>query len=59
MKPTIFGREPALFLGLVNAIVGLLGAFGLGLDGSTVAEINVATMAIVSFWIRSRVSPVK
>lgn len=55
--PTIFGREPALFIALVGAIITTATAFGLNLTVEQLTAINVAVLAAVGFWTRSRVTP--
>jgi hypothetical protein len=54
----ILDREPVLFLAVVQAIVTLVTAFGLNLDGQQVAAINLVTIAILSLIARARVTPV-
>jgi hypothetical protein len=54
---TVFGREPALAISLVAAIVQLLVAFGLDLTADQQTAISVATLAIVGFAVRSKVTP--
>lgn len=53
----IFQREPALILGAVGAIITLVTAFGLDLNGEQVAGINAATVAILSVIVRQKVTP--
>lgn len=55
---TIFGREPALILGAVSALVSLGVGFGLDWSGEQVALVNMAAAAIVSVIVRSKVTPV-
>lgn len=54
----IFGREPALILGLVNAIIAVAVGFGLAISPEQVGLINAAVAALLSVVVRSRVSPV-
>lgn len=54
----IFGREPVLFLGAVGALLNLAVGFGLAVSAEQLALINVAVVALVSFAVRSKVSPV-
>ncbi len=54
----VFGREPALFLGAVAAIITLAVGFGLNVTPEQVALINLAVVAVTSFAVRSQVSPV-
>lgn len=44
----IFGREPALILGLVSAIVQMLVAFGLDLSDGQTAAINAVAAAVLA-----------
>jgi hypothetical protein len=55
----MFSREPALWLGAVNALLALSVAFGLPVTPSQVGLINAAVAAILSLIIRAQVSPVK
>lgn len=57
MAGTVFGREPALFLGAVAAIITLAVGFGLHLSGEQVSLINLAVVAVTSFATRSQVAP--
>ena len=50
--------EPALILGLINALVALGVGFGLHLSASQVGLINAAVAAVVSVIVRSKVTPV-
>lgn len=54
----IWNREPALFIGLVSSVVSLGTSFGLGLTGEQVGAIMALTSAILSFVVRSKVTPV-
>lgn len=54
----IFNREPALFLGAIHAIIALAIGFGLNITIEQFALIEVAVAAVVSFIVRSRVTPV-
>lgn len=56
---TVFGREPALFLGAVAAIITLAVGFGLNITGEQVALINIAVLAVTSFATRSQVTALK
>jgi uncharacterized protein (DUF697 family) len=44
----IFGREPALILGVVSAILQMLVAFGLDLSDGQTAAINAASAAVLA-----------
>ena len=57
-QPSLWGREPALILGAVNAIVVLAVGFGLPVSGEQVALINAAVAAILAVAVRSQVTPV-
>ena len=54
----IFGAEPALVMGAVNAILALAVGFGLPVTIEQGALINAAVAAIVSVIVRSQVTPV-
>ena len=54
----MFGREPALILGAVNALVVLAVGFGLDVTGEQVALINAAVAAVVSVIVRQNVTPI-
>jgi hypothetical protein len=53
-----FGREPALFLGAIGAIVNLAVGFGLDISVEQQGLIGAAVLAIVSFSVRQSVTPV-
>lgn len=55
-RPNIWGREPALILGLIQAGVALAVGFGLNLDGQQVALIMAFSSALVSVIVRQRVT---
>jgi hypothetical protein len=52
----IFGREPAVFLSGVGALVTLALALGLKLTDIQLAGINTAVVAIVAFCVRQSVT---
>lgn len=56
-RGTIFGREPAMVLALVQAVLALIVAFGLDLAPDQVGAILAATAVILGLITRSRVSP--
>lgn len=56
---TLFGREPALVLGAINAILALAVGFGLNITSEQVGLINAAVAAIISVIVRQRVSPIE
>ena len=55
---TLFGREPAMVLALVQAVIALGVAFGLSLAPDQVGAILAVTAVILGLITRSRVSPV-
>lgn len=54
---TIWGREPAVVLGAVNAIVALVVGFGLNVTGEQQALIHAAASAVIALWTRRQVTP--
>ena len=58
MATTLFGREPVLYLALVQAALALAVGFGLGLTGEQVAGLMAFAAAVLGAVTRSRVSPV-
>ena len=54
----MFGKEPALWMGAINAILALGVGFGLPLDSTKVGLINATVAALLGLYTRSRVSPV-
>lgn len=57
-EPTVFGREPVLILGLVQAAIALAVGFGLNWSGPQVALIMAFAAATLSVIARSKVTPV-
>ena len=53
----IFGREPALVLGLIQAGLALAIGFGLQLTGDQVALIMAFSSAVVAVIVRQNVTP--
>jgi len=51
-------NEPVLVTGFVQAVLGLLLAFGLDLSNEQTASIMVATAAVLAFVARRKVTPV-
>jgi hypothetical protein len=54
---TIFGREPAVILGLVQVIIALVVSFGLGLSVEQQGLILATSAAILAVITRSQVTP--
>ena len=54
---TIFGREPAMVLALVQAVIALIVALGLNLAPDQIGAILAVTAVILGLITRSRVSP--
>jgi len=54
---TIWGREPAMVLALVQAMIALVVAFGLNLAPDQIGAILAVTAVILGLVTRSRVSP--
>jgi hypothetical protein len=52
-------NEPALVYGAVQAIIGLVLAFGIDLSNEQTGAIMVATAAILAFVVRAAVVPVR
>ena len=53
----MFGREPALILGLAQAVVALAVGFGLDWTAEQVSLVMAFTAAVVAVITRSQVSP--
>lgn len=54
----MFGREPALILGAVNALLAAAVGFGLDITPGQVGLLNAAAAAVLAVVVRSRVTPV-
>lgn len=54
---TIFGREPAVILGALNALLAVAAGFGIGLTGEQVALVSGAATALVALYVRHKVTP--
>lgn len=54
----VFGREPALFIAMVGAVLSLAVGFGLPVTAEQLALVNAAILAAVAFATRSQVKPV-
>jgi hypothetical protein len=50
-------REPALIIGLVQALIALAVSFGLGLTPEQIGAVLAVTAAGLAVWTRSRVVP--
>ena len=55
----LFGREPALVMGALNAIIALAVGFGLDLSPDQIGAIMAAVAAVIAVIVRSRVTPVE
>jgi hypothetical protein len=53
----IFGREPAMVLALVQAVIALVVAFGLQLAPDQIGAILAVTAVVLGLITRSQVSP--
>jgi hypothetical protein len=53
----MFGREPAVWIGAINAILALAVGFGLPLTSTKVGLINATVAALLGLYTRSQVSP--
>lgn len=53
----MFGREPALWIGAINAILAVAVGFGVPLESTNVGLINAAVAALLGLYTRSQVSP--
>jgi hypothetical protein len=57
--PTVFGREPALWISAIAALLGVLVGFGFsGLTGHMAAAIIAVVNAAFGVWIAVRTRPV-
>lgn len=54
---TIWGREPAMVLALVQAVIALIVAFGLSLAADQIGAILAVTAVLLGLITRSQVSP--
>lgn len=57
MNGTIFGREPAVIIGVIQALIALGIGFGLELSPEQVGSILAATAAVLALVTRSQVTP--
>ena len=53
----LWGREPAMVLALVQAVIALVVAFGLNLAPDQIGAILAVTAVVLGLITRSRVSP--
>ena len=56
-KTTIFGREPVMYMAIIQAGLALAAGFGLNLDGQQIALIMAFAAAVLGFIARSQVTP--
>lgn len=54
----IFGREPAVFLGMIAAILSVALGFGLEISVEQFGLVMAAVSAVVAFCVRQSVTPV-
>lgn len=54
----MFGREPVMAMALVQAAIALGTSFGLQLTGEQVGALTAFSAALLSFIVRSKVTPV-
>ncbi len=55
---TLFDREPALYLGVLQAVLALVVSFGLELSAEQTGTILALSAAVLSLVTRSKVTPV-
>lgn len=56
-KPSVFGREPVMWLAIVQTGLALAAGFGLHLTGEQIALIMAFSAAVLGFVARSQVTP--
>jgi hypothetical protein len=54
---TILGREPVLFYAVVQAAIVVGVTFGLRLSVEQIGAVELLTLAVLSWIVRSKVSP--
>lgn len=55
----MFGREPALWLGAISALIAVAVGFGLDVTPEQVGLILAGVTAVIAFITRSQVTPTK
>lgn len=53
----LWGREPALIIGVVNALLAVAVGFGLDVTPEQVGLVNAAVAAVLAFLVRTQVTP--
>jgi hypothetical protein len=54
---SLWGREPAMVIAIVQAVLALVVAFGLQLSAEQVGAVLALTAAVLGFLTRSQVTP--
>ena len=54
---SLWGREPAMILAAVQALLALVAAFGLGLSPEQIGAVMALTAAVLGILTRSQVTP--
>lgn len=55
---TLWGREPAVIIGLIQAAIALAASFGLDMTPEQIGALVAITAAVLSVVTRSQVTPV-
>lgn len=55
----LWNREPAVIMGVVQAVLGMALAFGIELSQEQVGSIMAGTAAVMALVVRSQVVPIK
>lgn len=58
-RPSVWGREPVLYLALVQAALALVAGFGLELTPEQVGAIMAFSAAVLGFVARQQVTPIE
>lgn len=58
-RTSIFGREPVMYMAVIQAALAAAAGFGLGLSGEQIGLIMAVSAAVLGFIARSRVTPVE